>query len=119
MENLILAYLGDAVYELFIRENLIKQNLGKLKDIQKESQKYVTASSQVKILEYLINKNILTDEEIQIINRGRNSKSHKSKSCDIITYKKSTGFECLIGYLYLNNKDRLNVILKEVLQYKC
>lgn len=119
MENLILAYLGDAVYELFIRESLIQENLGKLKDIQKESQKYVTASSQVKALKHLLDKNILTEEEIEIINRGRNAKSHKSKSCDIITYKKSTGFECLIGYLYLNNKERLNKILKEVFQFKC
>lgn len=119
MENLILAYLGDAVYELFIRENILKLHLGKLKDIQKESQKYVTASSQVNILNNLLEKNFLTNDEIEIVNRGRNSKSHKSKSCDIQTYKKSTGFECLIGHLYLTDKNRLNQILEEVLKIRC
>ena len=115
MNNLVLAYLGDAVYELYIRENLIKNNICKVKDLQKESMKYVSAKSQVEILHKLEEKSIFTEDEKDIIKRGRNAKGHKSKSTDIITYKKSTGFECLIGYLYLNNKVRLKEILKEVL----
>ena len=115
MNNLVLAYLGDAVYELYIRENLIKKGICKVKDLQKESIKYVSAKSQVDILERLIETNFFKEEEIDIIKRGRNAKGHKSKSTDIVTYKKSTGFECLIGYLYLNDKNRLNELLKEVL----
>ena len=117
MNNLVLAYLGDSVYELFIRESLIQRGISNVNSLQKESLKYVSAESQVKILNYLIDKKIFTEEEIEIIKRGRNAKGHKSKSTDIITYKKSTGFECLIGYLYLNDKNRLSLILKEVMKY--
>jgi ribonuclease-3 family protein len=116
MNNLVSAYLGDAVYELYVREYLIKSGIAKVKDLQKESIKFVSAASQVEKLEALINKNFLSKEELDIIKRGRNSHSHSSKSTDIITYKKSTGFESLIGYLYLNNKPRLDEIMKEVLK---
>ena len=94
---------------------MIKKGICKVKDLQKESIKYVSAKSQVNILERLIETNFFKEEEIDIIKRGRNAKGHKSKSTDIVTYKKSTGFECLIGYLYLNDKNRLNELLKEVL----
>ena len=114
MNNLVLAYLGDAVYELYIREYLIKNGLVKVKDLQKASVSYVSASSQAKIMDTLEEK-VLTDEEVEIAKRGRNAHSHGSKSTDIVTYKKATGFETLIGYLYLNNKDRLDEIMKEVL----
>lgn len=114
MNNLVLAYLGDAVYELYIREYLIKKGIAKVNDLQKESIKYVSAKSQRKILEDLLNDNILTEEEIEIFNRGRNASSHSSKSTDIITYKKATGFECLIGYLYKKDKERCMEILKYI-----
>ena len=101
-----LAYLGDAVYEVFIRNYLINKGIAKVEDLQKEAIKYVSAKSQAKILEYLINNNYLFDEEIEIIKRGRNYKrgSHP-KNTDIITYKMSTGFESLIGFLYLDNQN--------------
>lgn len=115
MNNLVLAYLGDAVFELYIREHLINKGISKVKDLQEESIKYVSAKSQVQILKTLIEKNLLTEEELDIVKRGRNAESHKSKTTDIITYHKSTGFECLIGYLYLNNKTRLNKIMEEII----
>ncbi len=115
MKNLIDAYLGDAVYELYVRKFLISKGIGKVHDLQTESLKYVSAVSQRRILEDLINKNILTDEEIIIVNRGRNADSHKSKTTDVQTYHKSTGFECLIGYLYQNDKARLEELMEEVL----
>ena len=105
MQNLIMAYLGDAVYELYVREYLINKGISNVNDLQKESLKYVSATSQKNILEELINNNILTGEEQEIVRKGRNAPSHKSKSTDIVTYHKATGFECLIGYLYQNNKD--------------
>jgi len=115
MNNLVLAYLGDAVYELYVREYLIDKGIAKVNDLQNESLRFVSAVSQRKILEVLENKNIFNDSEKEIINRGRNMASHKSKTTDIITYKKATGLECLIGYLYLNDKARLEEIMKEVL----
>ena len=59
----------------------------------------------------MITKGYLTESEIEIVNRGRNASSHSSKTTDIITYKKATGLECLIGYLYKNDLERCNEIL--------
>lgn len=115
MKNLIDAYLGDAVYELYIREYLIKQGISTVHELQTKSLEYVSAVSQRRILEELIDKNFLTEEEIEIVNRGRNADSHKSKTTDVITYHKATGFECLIGYLYQNNKKRLEEIMEDIL----
>lgn len=115
MNNLVVAYLGDAVYELYIREYLINKGIAKVKELQKESLKYVSAVSQCRILEDLLNNNILTQDEIDIVNRGRNASSHKSKTTDIITYKKATGLECLIGYLYNNDKERCNEIMHYII----
>ena len=113
MNNLVLAYLGDAVYELHVREYLINSGLAKVNELQSASVKYVSAKSQRIILEELINRGFLTEDEITIVNRGRNASSHGSKTTDIITYKKATGLECLIGYLYKENKERC----KEILEY--
>lgn len=112
-----LAYIGDAVYEVYVREYLIRNGIAKVEDLQKEAVKYVSAKSQCKILNYLIDNNILTDIELDIVKRGRNYKrtSHP-KNTDIITYKMSSGFEAMIGYLYLNNdRERLTVIMNYIL----
>lgn len=113
-----LAYIGDAVYEVYIREYLIKKGIAKVDELQREAVKYVSAKSQCKILERLIDNDILNENELDIVKRGRNYKrtSHP-KNTDIITYKMSSGFEALIGYLYLNNeKDRLDRIINYVLE---
>jgi ribonuclease-3 family protein len=112
-----LAYIGDAIYELYVREYLIKRGIAKVEELQKESVKYVSAKSQCKILSYLIDNNLLTEIELDVVKRGRNYKrtSHP-KNTGIITYKMSSGFEAMIGYLYLdNNKDRLNEIMNYIL----
>lgn len=112
---LALAYLGDAVYEVYIREKLINKGINNVDKLQTESVKYVSAKGQAKILDELIDNNFLSEEEIEIVKRGRNYKrSSHPKNTDIITYKCSTGFEALIGYLYLTNKDRLNEILNQI-----
>lgn len=108
-----LAYLGDAIYEVYIRENLINK-YAKVDELQRNAINYVSAKGQVRILDELINNNILNDEELDIIKRGRNYKRNiHPKNTDIITYKKSSGFEALIGYLYLKDMNRL----KEILTY--
>ena len=112
-----LAYLGDSIYEVYVREHLIKNGIAKVEELQKEAVKYVSAKSQCKILSYLIDNNLLTNNELDIVKRGRNYKrtSHP-KNTDIITYKMSSGFEAMIGYLYLNDdKDRLNEIMNYIL----
>ena len=115
MNNLVLAYLGDAVFELYVREYLIRLGYAKVKELQKKSIEYVSAKAQAKLLDELSSK-ILSESEIEIVKRGRNAHSHGSKSTDIVTYKKSTGLETLIGYLYINDKHRLDDIMKEALK---
>ena len=111
----ILALLGDAVFSLYIREELLKLGINNPNLLQKKSVEYVSAKSQVKILEELIDNNILTEDELDIIKRGRNNKKgNHPKNTDIVTYKLSTGFETLIGDLYINNKERLEEILKNI-----
>ncbi len=111
-----IAYLGDAVYELYIRKYLIKKNISMVNELQKEAIKYVSAKGQANILSNLISNNLLTNEEIDIVKRGRNYKrSTHPKNTNIITYKKSSGFEALIGYLYLReNYKRIEEILKYI-----
>ena len=114
---LTLAYLGDAVYEIYIREYLIKKNISKVDKLQKEAIKYVSAKAQAKIIKELIEKEQLTEEELEIFYRARNHKLQRHpKNTDIITYKHSTGFEAIIGYLYLEDKTRLEKIINNILE---
>ena len=106
MNSLVLAYLGDSVYELYVRAYLVNKKIGKVNDLQKEAVKYVSAKAQEEFLLNLIDNNILTENEIDIVKRARNHKNnHRPKYSSIITYKNATGLEALIGYLYLNNKN--------------
>ena len=114
---LVLAYMGDTVYEDYIRKYLIEKGIGNVNDLQTESLKYVSAISQAKFLTEMIDKNKLSEKELDIVKRARNYKttSHP-KSCDIITYKYATGLEALIGYLYLDgNIERVNEIMNFIL----
>lgn len=111
----ILALLGDAVFSLYIREELLKLGINNPKKLQQKSIEYVSAKGQVKILNNLIDTEFLTKEEIDIVKRGRNNKKENHpKNTEIITYKLSTGFEALLGDLYLNDKNRLNEILNQI-----
>lgn len=113
--SIVIAYLGDAVYELYIRKFLVSE-IVKIKDIQKESLKYVSAISQRKHLECLINNNFLIEKEMEYVKIGRNIKHGKSKSTDIVTYRLATGLEYLIGRLYLeNNIKRVEEIMNHII----
>ncbi len=115
---LVLAYLGDTIYERYIREFLIYQKIANVNDLQKEAVKFVSAKAQAKFLTEFVEKNILTDEELALVKRARNYRSGKHpKNCDVITYKHATALEALIGYLYLTGKNKriddiMNYILK-------
>ena len=108
----VLALLGDAIYSLYIREELIKQGINNIEKLQKKQVEYVSAKGETRILNHLIDNNILTEKELDIVKRGRNYKNNSHpKNTDIITYKLSTGFESLLGDLYISNKNRLEEIL--------
>ncbi len=111
-----IAYLGDAIYEVYVREKLVRDSNIKVDEVQKHAINYVSAKGQAKILQSLVSDNILTDREMDIVKRGRNYKrSSHPKNTDIVTYKLSTGFEALIGYLYLSgNETRLKEILERI-----
>lgn len=112
---LVYAYIGDSVYECFIRDYLINQEFTKLKDLQHKSLEYVSAVSQRRIFEKLATEEFLTEKELEIAKWGRNAHGGKSKATDIVTYRIATGFETLIGYLYENKEyDRLKEILERV-----
>jgi ribonuclease-3 family protein len=97
---LVLAYVGDAVYELAVRSHLAGSGLVKVRRLHDEAVKYVNAGAQARVLRALEGR--LTEEESMIVRRGRNAKSpHTPRSCDVIEYRHSTAFESLLGYLYL------------------
>ena len=114
---LVLAYLGDTIYENYVRKYLIGKGIGNVNDLQKESINYVSAKSQAKFLQDMLDNKFLSDEEITVVKRARNYKttSHP-RNCDIVTYKYATGLESLIGYLDLEGKkDRIDEIMNFIL----
>ena len=120
MKNpLVYAYIGDCIYEFYVRKYLIDSNICKLKELQHQSLNYVSAVSQRKIYETLSSLNFFTEAEEEIIKWGRNAHGGKAKHADIVTYRIATGFECLIGYLYYNNQqERIEEIMKGVVNHE-
>lgn len=118
INSLVLAYLGDTIYENYVRRFLIYKGLAHVDQLQKEAVKYVSAKNQAAYLKSMISQNFLLEQELEIVKRARNYKttSHP-KNCDIVTYKYATGLEALIGYLSLENKnDRIDEIMKFILE---
>ncbi|XFA98238.1 Mini-ribonuclease 3 [Candidatus Izemoplasma sp. B36] len=115
--GLTLAYIGDAYYELKIREYLLLKNVTKVNALHQNAIKFTSAINQAKAVTYLID-NFYTEKELSIFKRGRNqSATHKPKNTDVQTYNKSTGFEAVIGYLYLaNDSTRLNELINYTIE---
>lgn len=111
------AYVGDAVYELYVRTNLVNKTKLKPHKLHIESIKYVKAKAQADILKSIMDK--FTDEEKDIVRRARNAENHHlPKNAEPEDYMYSTAFEGLIGYLYLCKKDeRLKEILEMCIQF--
>lgn len=113
---LTLAYIGDAIYEVYVRKFLIDKGLTKVDSLQKKAIEYVSAKAQAKILTTLMDNNFFNDIELEVIFRARNHKSRMPKNTDIITYKHATSLEAVIGYLYLDNQEtRLNHLMEKIL----
>jgi len=115
---LVLAYLGDTIYENYVRKYLINSGIGNVNDLQKEAIKYVSAKSQASYVTEMLSQNLFLEDEVSVIMRARNYKttSHP-KNCDIVTYKYATGLEAVIGYLSLINKnERIDKIMSFILK---
>lgn len=118
---LTLAYLGDAVYEMVIRTICVKRTNMQTQKLHRKVTGYVSAKAQAKMMDALIGE--LTEEEESIYRRGRNSKPYtKAKNASMEEYLKATGFEALVGYLYLQKEyERMNALIAhgiEALQEK-
>lgn len=113
MSPLVWAYIGDSVYELYIRNYLVETTNFKPNKLHIEAIKYVKAKAQAEILEKI--KESLTEEELEVVRRTRNVENHHlPKNANAKDYMYATAFEGLIGYLYLiENKNRLEEILKK------
>ena len=103
MNALTLAYLGDAVYELWARTHLLELGHEKVKELHKQAISYVRASTQAQILRALLPE--LNEVEQQVVLRGRNAKGGHPKNVDVVTYRHATAFESLVGYWHLNRQN--------------
>ena len=112
---LTLAYIGDAIYELVIRTILVEKGNTQVNKLHQRASKLVKASAQSAIIEKL--KPYLTDEEMGVFKRGRNAKSFTmAKNASMSDYRRATGFEALMGYLYLTEQwDRMLELIKIVI----
>ena len=105
LSPLTLAFVGDAVYETYIRTRLAKDVNMQVSKLHKLAVKYVSAVAQSKIVHTL--EDVFTEEEMGVYKRGRNAHPHTSaKNADIVDYRHATGFEALIGYLYLKKESK-------------
>lgn len=111
LSPVVLAFVGDAVYSLYVREKLVLGTDFKTGTLQKLSSRQVSAKGQSELIERLLPA--LTEEEADIFRRGRNAKkSTRSRHASVGEYNRSTGFEALIGYLYLTGRhERIEELL--------
>ncbi len=117
MPSVVLAYIGDGVYELLSRCHVVKNGPKKIRDIHVGTVKLVHAHHQAVVLQAVWES--LTEEEQEVVRRGRNVKSHVPRHADPQEYRYSTGLESLYGYLYLKGEDdRLQEIFQKMMEYR-
>ncbi len=109
---LSLAFVGDNVFDLVIRTLLLSEGRCKVNDIHRQKSALVKAETQAFIADYFLNENLLTEEEQDYYRRGKNAKTaNHAKNATLTDYHKATGFETLIGYLYLTEQEERAVEL--------
>ncbi|HEM3683265.1 TPA: Mini-ribonuclease 3 [Streptococcus suis] len=113
INGIALAFEGDAVYSMYIRRHLIFKGLTKPNLLHGEANKYVSAKAQASLISALLEAQLLTEKEEEIYKRGRNTNSHtKAKNADVVTYRMSTGFEAVLGYLHMTEQmERLDELV--------
>ncbi|MBO0467200.1 Mini-ribonuclease 3 [Enterococcus plantarum] len=113
LNGLALAYVGDAIYEIYIRDYLVEQGQTKPNTLHRMATHYVSAKAQAFLIQEMLEEKLLSENEELMYKRGRNAKSHTSaKNADITTYRIATGFESLMGYLHLTKQtERLEELI--------
>lgn len=119
LNGLALAYMGDGIYEVYVRNHVMHKGLTKPNQLHATATKFVSAKAQALLMQQMLEQeDFLNEEELEIYKRGRNSKSHTvAKNADVGTYRIATGFEALMGYLYLSGQQaRLEELINWCLQ---
>lgn len=113
INGIALAFEGDAVYSMYVRRHLIFKGLTKPNKLHGEANKYVSVKAQASLISALLEAQLLTEKEEEIYKRGRNTNSHtKAKNADVVTYRMSTGFEAVLGYLHMTEQmERLDELV--------
>lgn len=116
MHPIALAYIGDAIFEVYIRQYVLSKLNHRPNYLHQQTTKFVSAKAQAKVLAEWLPQ--LSAEELSVVKRGRNAKSGSApKSADVLEYRQSTALECLIGYLYYNGQlNRMNELLSQVVR---
>lgn len=113
LNALTLAYLGDGVYELWVRTHLLNNGHEKVKDLHRLATQYVCAATQAKLLHHILPH--LDEQETSVVHRGRNAKGGHPKNTDVVTYRHATAFEALVGYWQLTGKtERMHWAFEQV-----
>ncbi|MGL5296492.1 MAG: Mini-ribonuclease 3 [Culicoidibacterales bacterium] len=118
LNGIALAYMGDACLDQFVRAYLLRQGITKPHELQRGAIRFVSAKAQNTIVQTLLSEVFFTEEEENYYRRGRNAQSHtKPKNCDIQTYRRSTGFEAVLGYLFLTEQhERIEQICQRAVE---
>ncbi|MFS0865309.1 Mini-ribonuclease 3 [Fredinandcohnia sp. 179-A 10B2 NHS] len=115
LNSLALAYMGDAVYEMYVRHYLLTKGNVRPNQLHNRAKQYVSAKAQSAVIHQMLDNDFFTEEEQGVVRRGRNAKSGTvPKNTDVQTYRYSTAFEALIGYHHLqSNAERIEAIVLE------
>ena len=118
INGIALAFEGDAIYSTYIRKHLIFQGLTKPNQLHRKTTRYVSAKAQAMLITKMLEAQLLSEKEEDINRRGRNADSHtKAKNTDVVTYKMSTGFEAVMGYLHMTEQiERLEELIDWCIQ---
>lgn len=115
LSPLVLAFVGDTVYDLFVRTMLVTSSTNGVDKLHKTATSFVNCGAQSDSIKRI--EHMLTEKELSVFKRGRNAKSHPPKNADMAQYHNATGLEALVGYLFLTGStQRLNEIMKAILQ---
>jgi|SRR5699024_2880047 len=119
MNVLALAYIGDAAYELHVRNHVLQSGKVKPNELHQLAITFVSGTAQALVVRHWLESSFLTDEEVSVVKRGRNAKSQSiPKNIDVQSYRYSTGFETIIGYHYLlKNNERLDELLEAAIHF--
>ena len=118
INGIALAFEGDAIYSTYIRKHLIFQGFTKPNQLHRKTTRYVSAKAQAMLITKMLEAQLLSEKEEDIYRRGRNADSHtKAKNTAVVTYKMSTGFEAVMGYLHMTEQiERLEELIDWCIQ---